>query len=296
MESQAFAVVMAGGSGTRLWPMSTEGRPKQLLALDGSSLIRETVARLRPLFPLERISIVTVRNQAEAVREHLPEIRPENVIEEPLGRDTAPCIGLAAVHLKRIHPAAVMVALPADHYIEEAGRFRQALTSGIRLAQQGHLVTLGIVPDRPAAGYGYIEAGEYLSESQHGLEAMRVERFIEKPSLEDARRLLETPNHYWNSGIFIWQVERILEELAEHMPALYRGLEEIEESWDTLERDGLMGRIYGRQEAMSIDRGVMQKASRTVVIPVEMGWSDLGDWSSVTSVLEKDGNGNAVRA
>ena len=294
--AEAYVVVMAGGAGTRLWPLSTKERPKQFLTLDGSSLIQETVARLTPLFPPERICVVTVRGQIELIRKHLPEIPLENVIEEPFGRNTAPCIGLAAIYLKQIDPATVMVVLPADHYIKEEGRFRQALTLGIRMARQGNLVTLGIVPDRPATGYGYIEAEKGLSESHHGLKGERVEHFIEKPSLERAKTFFERGNYYWNSGVFTWKVERILEEIATYMPKLYKGLQKIEAHWETPERDALVEEVYKEQEAVSIDHGVMESVSQIAVIPVEIGWNDLGDWSSVSSVLEKDEGGNVIRA
>jgi mannose-1-phosphate guanylyltransferase len=296
VEAEAFAVVMAGGRGTRLWPVSTEERPKQFLTLNGRSLIQETVDRLTSLFPAERIWIVTVKGQRELTQEHLPEIPLENIIEEPVGCNTALCIGLASIYLKRIDPAAVMAALPADHFIKDEKSFRQALTLGMRMAQQGYLVTLGIVPNRPATGYGYIEAGEDLSQSYHGLKAESVARFIEKPSLATAKRFIRMGNYYWNSGIFIWKVERILEELATHMPELYTGLEQIEASWRRPELNDVIARVYRRQESVSIDHGVMEKASRIAVIPVEMGWNDLGDWSSLSSVLEKDTDGNVIRA
>lgn len=296
MEPEAFAVVMAGGKGTRLWPVSTEERPKQFLALDRRSLIQETVARLTPLFPVKRICIVTVKRQAELIREQLPEVLPEQIIEEPLGRNTALCIGLAAIHLKRINPGAVMVALPADHFIEREEPFREALTLGSKMAQRGCLVTLGIVPDHPATGYGYIEGGKTVLEAQDHLNAYCVERFIEKPSLARAEEFLKTGNYYWNSGIFIWKVERILEEIARHTPELYRGLREIEACWESPELEQVTAKVYKDQEPVSIDHAVMEKASQIAVIPVEMGWNDLGDWSSVSSVLEKDEDGNAIRA
>ena len=296
MESEAFAIVMAGGGGTRLWPLSTKKIPKQFLSLNKRSLIQETVTRISPLFPYERICIVTVRGQTKLIKEHLPEILPENIIEEPLARNTAPCIGLAALFLKKIDPTAVMIVLPADHFIENEKRFRQALALGIRIAQEEYLVTLGIVPDRPATGYGYIEGGKDVSEVQNRLKAYRVERFIEKPSLERAKTFLKTGNYYWNSGVFIWKVERILEGIATHMPTLYSGLRKIEAHWETPERDALIAKVYREQEAVSIDHGVMERASQIAVIPVEMGWNDLGDWDSVSSVLEKDEDGNAIRA
>jgi mannose-1-phosphate guanylyltransferase len=250
--------------------------------------------------------VVTVRGQGELIREHLPEIPVKNIFEEPLARNTAPCIGFAAIHLKQIDPAAVMVVLPADHYIEEAGRFLQALTFGMEVAQkgfqpggsspEGHLATLGIVPDYPATGYGYIAAGDVLSGSQDAIKAYRVEHFTEKPSLSRAKTFLEKGNYYWNSGVFIWKVERILEEIARHMPGLYSGLKEIEKHWETPNSEQVVTEVYKGQKATSIDHGVMEKASRIAVIPVEMGWNDLGDWNSLSSVLEKDADGNVIRA
>ena len=296
MESEAFAIVMAGGGGTRLWPLSTKKIPKQFLSLNKRSLIQETVTRISPLFPYERIYVVTVRGQGELVREHLPEIPVKNILEEPLARNTAPCLGFAATFLKRIDPTAVMVVLPADHFIKKEGRFRQALTLGMEVAQKGYLATLGIVPDHPATGYGYIAAGDVLSGSQDAIKAYHVKHFIEKPSLARAKTFLAKGNYYWNSGIFIWKVKRILEGIATHMPTLYSGLRKIEAHWETPERDALIAKVYREQEAVSIDHGVMERASQIAVIPVEMGWNDLGDWDSVSSVLEKDEDGNAIRA
>jgi mannose-1-phosphate guanylyltransferase len=296
VKSEAFAVVMAGGRGARLWPMSTEKRPKQFLVLNQRSLIQETLARIMPLFPMERIFVVTVRKQAELIGEHLPKIPLENIIKEPLGRNTALCIGLAAIHLKRIDPAAVMVALPADHFIEKEESFREALLLGIQTAQQGHLVTLGIVPDHPATGYGYIKGGKAILKVQDRLKAHLVERFTEKPSSARAETFLKTSNYYWNSGIFIWKVQRILKEIAYHSPELYSGLRKIEAYWGTLELEEVIAEVYKDQESVSIDHAVMEKSSRIAVIPVEMGWNDLGDWSSVSSVLTKDRDGNVIRA
>lgn len=297
-ESKAFAVVMAGGSGTRLWPLSTKERPKQFLALNKRSLIQETVARLAPLFSYEGIYIVTVREQRALIREHLPGIPSGNVIEEPLPRNTAPCIGLVAILLKQIDPAAVMVALPADHFIENEERFRQALTLGMKVAQDGYLVTLGIIPNRPATGYGYIkiDSGQGIISSLGVLSACHVERFVEKPSLERAKDFLDTGEYYWNSGIFIWKVERILEEIARHMPELFRGLKEIEAHWRMPELDRVISEIYSELEAISIDHGVLERAGKLALIPVEMGWSDLGDWNSLSSVFRKDKGGNVIRA
>ena len=276
MEPEAFAVVMAGGRGTRLWPVSTEERPKQFLAINRRSLIQETVVRLTPLFPVKRICVVTVKGQSELIREQLPEIPIENILEEPLARNTAPCLGFAATFLKRIDPTAVMVSLPADHFIEKEGRFRQALTLGMEVAQTGYLATLGIVPDYPATGYGYIESGKTVLDAQDHLKAYCVERFAEKPCSAKAEAFLKTGNYYWNSGIFIWKVERILEEIARHMPELYSGLREIEKHWETPASEQVTAAVYRGQKAVSIDHAVMEKASRIAVIPVEMGWNDLG--------------------
>lgn len=297
MEPRAFAAVMAGGSGTRLWPLSTPNRPKQFIVLDGRSLIQRTVARLAPLFPSERIHIVTVEGQDELVRQHLPEIPHENIIKEPLGRNTAPCVGLAALFLKKIDPTAVMVALPADHHIEKEERLRQALALGIQVAEAGYLVTLGIVPHRPATGYGYIEAGEVLrSLPRDDLKAHQAKSFTEKPHQERAEEFLNRGNYYWNSGIFIWKVERILEEIQGHMPKLGSGLRRIEAHWEAPHLTRVIAEVYREQEAVSIDHGVMERASRAAVIPVEMGWNDLGDWNSLSSIFPKDQKGNVIRA
>jgi mannose-1-phosphate guanylyltransferase len=295
MGPKAFAVVLAGGSGTRLWPLSTPERPKQFLVFNKKSLIQETVARLAPLFPPERIYIVARGEQEGLIQEHLPEIPPGNIIKEPLARDTAPSIGLAALFLKKIDPSAIMVVIPSDHFIEKTESFCQALTLGIEAAREEYLVTLGIVPARPATGYGYIEVGEALPLYRDGLRAYHVRKFIEKPSLREAKEFLRMGNYYWNSGIFIFKVERILEELEKYMPELYRGLKRLEGHWKTLNSEVLL-EVYQEQEAVSISYGVMERTSRLVVIPVEMGWHDLGDWDSLNAAFRKDEKGNLIRA
>ncbi len=296
--TRAFAVVMAGGRGERLWPLSTPKRPKQFLPLLGErTMLQETVARISPLIPKEDVYVVTPREWAALAREQL-ELDEENLIEEPFGRNTAPCVGLAATLLRAKDPRGVMVVLPADHVIKDEKRFLEVLEAAIEVASSGGwLLTLGIVPDRPATGYGYIQRGELLTKVD-GLEVYRARRFTEKPDEETARRFLAQGDFYWNSGMFIWRVDTILEEIAAHLPKLHAGLLRIREhlgSKSKPEPDRVIEEVYREQESISIDYGVMERSSRVLVIPAEIGWSDVGDWAALGALLPKDEAGNAVQ-
>lgn len=296
-----FAVIIAGGRGERLWPLSRKGRPKQFLRLLGErTLLQQTVERIRPLVPLRNTYIVVGREHVEIVREQLPELPAENIIVEPMGRGTAPCVGLAATYLSRIDPHGVMIVLPADHAIANAERFLQKLDAAASAAKEGtHLVTLGITPDRPATGYGYIKAIKPFGVRAPGAsnEVLAVERFTEKPDLETAERFLAEGGYYWNSGMFIWRVDAILGEIKAHMPRLYSGLMEIEKHTGSGNYEQELERIYAQQETNSIDYGIMEKTDRALLIPAgEIGWSDVGDWAALSAVLETDAAGNLVRA
>ncbi len=295
--SPAFAVIMAGGSGTRFWPYSRQKRPKHLLDIfGGKSLLQQTIARLIPLIPPERILVVTAREHSREVIRQSPELPGINIVSEPLGRNTAACIGLAAEHIRRRVTNAVMVALPADQLITDQESFRHTLAAAIETARlNASLITIGIKPSAPETGYGYIQLAEIAQEVQ-GKKVYRVGAFREKPSPRRAREFLARGDHLWNSGIFIWQVKVIREEMEKSLPDLFRLLEEIGQSLGTRQEAKTLKANYGKMEPVSIDYGVMEKAKRVLVIPGEFDWRDLGSWDAFWEFSEKDQEKNAVWA
>jgi mannose-1-phosphate guanylyltransferase len=290
-----YAVIMAGGGGTRLWPLSRKAQPKQMLNLfDERSLFQASVERLEGIFSSERILVVTVEDQAVELQEQCPDIPPENFILEPMPRGTASVVGLAAVALQARDPQAVMAVLTADHYIGEEHKFQQALRSAYDVAQDGYLVTLGIQPTFPATGYGYIQRGKPIG-VYGGLDAYHVLRFKEKPDEQQAKQLLATGDHAWNSGMFVWRVDRILAEFERQMPALYSGLEEIAQAWLSAEHRTVIAKVWPSLKAETIDYGIMEGADRVAVIPAaDWKWSDVGSWESLFEVLPTDAQGNIV--
>jgi mannose-1-phosphate guanylyltransferase len=289
-----FALIMAGGSGTRLWPLSRENRPKQSLQLVGKrSMFQHAVDRLSPVFSPERIWVVTRAAHANLLQAQTPELPVGNLILEPAGRGTAPAIGLAAIHLRRADPYAVMAVLTADHYISDTERFRQVLSAALQAARQGYLVTLGIQPSSPSTGYGYIEQGSVLGEME-GFQIFHVRRFTEKPNRETAARMVAGGIYSWNSGMFIWQVERILEEFERQMPEFYSSLMEVDAALGTPDYEAVLSRVWPRIAKQTIDYGIMEGARDVVVIPVEMGWTDIGSWGSLVELLPTDDQGNIL--
>ncbi len=285
------AVILAGGIGSRFWPLSRETTPKQLLKVVGDeSLLKSTIKRLSPVVKPANISIVTNARQAEIIKLHLAGTKRTQspwYIIEPMGRNTAPAIGLAAVELMKRDPEAVMAVLPADHLIEDGRAFRTILSKAVSVAEDGLLVTFGIKPTSPETAYGYIKSARTFKR-KNGLMVRKVERFVEKPDIRRARAFLRQGGYYWNSGIFLWKASRILEEFKRHMPDLYELLMAIREGMDIEE-------AYGRMPSVSIDHGVLEKTKDVVVIPVDFPWSDLGSWNSFADVLERDSNGNIIK-
>ncbi|MDQ4078589.1 MAG: sugar phosphate nucleotidyltransferase [Chloroflexota bacterium] len=289
-----YALIMAGGSGTRLWPLSRVQRPKQFLDLASNlTMLQEAQKRLLPLIPPERTFIATNREYADLVARQLPTVPIPNILSEPEARGTAAAIGLAAVHLRRRDPEAVMVVLTADHLIREVEIFRQILRVAMDVAAQNWLVTLGIHPAYPETGYGYIEQGELLA-SIDGFESFQVARFVEKPDHATATQFVHSGRYTWNSGMFMWKVERILAEMEQHMPQLHAGLLEIEGSLGTDRAVEVLAHAWPRLPNQSIDYGIMEKAEQVAVLPVDIGWSDVGSWAAVYDTLPHDARGNAV--
>lgn len=291
-----YALIMAGGSGTRLWPLSRQQMPKQALQLmDERTMFQISIERIAPLFPPERILVVTRAEYARILSAQSPQIPPENFILEPEGRGTAPAIGLGALHIQKRDPGAVMVVLTADHFIARVPDFLAALRAAIQAARGGSLVTLGIRPSFPSTGYGYIQQGEELADLE-GLPVYRLARFTEKPSAPVAQEMLDQGSYSWNSGMFIWQVERIMAEFARQMPAFSAQLSRIGSALATPRYDEVLAQVWPGVAKQTIDYGVMEGALSAAVIPVEIGWTDVGSWNSLAEVLPLDGDGNAVRA
>ena len=289
-----YALIMAGGSGTRLWPRSRGSRPKQLLSLlSERTMLQEACQRIAPLVPDDKIFVVTSEVYTDVVRRQIPQVPTANIIGEPEGHGTAPCIGLSALYLRRLDREAVMAVLTADHYIEKADELRRALAAAAQVAEEGHLVTLGIEPDRPATGYGYIERAEKLAQvGRH--EVYRVEKFTEKPDPATAKAFVESGRYYWNSGMFIWKVSVILREFQKLMPQLYSQLMEIDAALGTAEERAVLERIWPQVENETIDYGIMERAEDVAVIPVDIGWSDVGSWATLYELLPADEEGNVV--
>ncbi len=271
--STYYAVVMAGGGGTRFWPLSRQDRPKQLLPILGDeSMLRRTVERLFPLFPADRIFVITGKAHAAAVREDLEILPQENIIDEPVGRDTAPCVGLAAALLDWRDPGSTFCALPADHFIGDVARFHSALRAAYDEAQTGALVTFGVKPRHPATGYGYLER-----------EGKRVKRFCEKPDEPTAQRFVASGRHYWNSGIFVWKSRSILEEFRRRLPQHHSVIEEISRHFGTSRLPAVLAQEFPKMSRISIDYGVMEKADEVVMIEADFEWDDVGSWKAAAA-------------
>ena len=288
-------VIMAGGRGERFWPKSRWTRPKQFMDLTGSgSLLYLTYKRAARLVTPERIFVVTGREYRDITRENLPELPAENIIIEPAGRNTAPCIGLAATVLRYRCPGATMIVVPADHLIKDEEKFTAALATAARLARHtGGLVTLGIRPTRPETGYGYVKTGAGVELEKGGL-AYQVSRFVEKPDAEKARQLLADGGYLWNAGIFIWDVSVILEAFRLYLPDIYAGLLRLAASIGTDTYEQVLESVYPGFPKISIDYGIMEKAAKVYTVPGDFHWDDVGTWKSLERVFGSDANGNVI--
>jgi mannose-1-phosphate guanylyltransferase len=291
------AVIMAGGAGTRFWPASRAARPKQLLALVGKdSMLRQTVARLGDLAPPAQTLIVTNERLLPAVREQLPELPAASLVGEPCKRDTAPCIGLAALLVSRDDPTAVMAVLPADHVIRSADRFQDAVRQGVALVERhrGRIVTFGIRPTYPAEIFGYIQRGARLDVRAGESPAFVVKQFREKPDVATATQYVASGDYYWNSGIFIWKAQTIIDALAERQPEMLAHLQHIVAAWGRPEQDEVFRREFSAIKPISIDYAVMEHARDVTVIEAPYDWDDLGSWQSLSRLLGADAHDNTV--
>lgn len=289
------ALIMAGGRGERFWPRSRKSCPKQFLSLtgDGKTMIQLTVERILSLVEMEDIYVATNRDYRELVQKQLPKLPKENILCEPVGRNTAPCIGLGAAHMARKYPDAVMMVLASDHLIQKPEAFRKELEHACRVAEAGeNLVTLGIQPTYPETGYGYICHG--LQAAYPEEHAYPVERFVEKPNLEKAREYLASGHYLWNSGMFIWKVSTIQKKLDQYMPVVAEGLQKIQAAIGTPEQEAVLDREFRQFPSESVDYGIMEKADHIYTIPGDFGWDDVGSWLAVERIQPADGQGNVI--
>ena len=293
-----FGVIMAGGSGTRFWPLSREKMPKQLLKIGGTdTLIEQTVSRILPMITRENLYIVTNDSLADAIGMQLTAKLggswENNFIIEPEAKNTAPALGLAALHLQRIDPDGVMVVLSADHFIKRTDEMLRLLRIAGKAANYNYLVTLGIKPDRPETGYGYIKAGGKCKDA--GIDELcKIEAFVEKPDIATARDYVVQGNYYWNSGIFIWKIRTLLQELEKNAASLFLGLMEIKKSIGTDKEASVIKNVFEKLESVSIDYALMEKTAIAAVIPADIGWSDVGSWTALSEVSDRDASGNVI--
>ena len=292
--AKIYAVIMAGGGGTRFWPWSREKSPKQVLPiLSNRPMIWETVERVRPFVPAEQIMIVTASWQARELQKQVPQIPANNILREPQGRNTAPCLCLAALYIQQRDPEAVMAVLPADHFISDRKLFLQTLKGAAQFAaEQNFLVTLGIQPTEPETGYGYIQKGEKLGKAA-GVEIFRAKTFREKPTRAKARRYLRQGDYLWNSGMFVWKVRIFLEALEKLLPSLYGGMLEMKSFLGTPRESLALKKVYARIQPISVDYGVMEKAHNVALMPAKFPWNDVGSWAALAQIWPQDEAGNA---
>jgi mannose-1-phosphate guanylyltransferase/mannose-6-phosphate isomerase len=312
--NNVYAVILAGGSGTRFWPLSRETCPKQMLQIVGEdTLLRQTIKRINGFVPPENIWIVTTEDKAQDMRFHLEPLGPLSkeiqFLMEPVGRNTGPAIGLAAIHLHKLSPDSIMIVMPSDHAIPETEKFLSDLRIAIQGAEEGHLITFGIKPNRPETGYGYIKVDHSSKATVEGL--VKVERFFEKPDLQTAITYLSDGSYFWNSGIFVWKTSQILSEIKNHLPSVYKTLKEIEsllfvpdkpnrpdqpEKPDKPnQRHALCTMRYEALDPISIDYGIMERSQNVLMVPARFQWSDLGSWAALDEIVEKDNSGNIIR-
>ena len=291
--SNVYAIIMAGGSGTRFWPRSRAAWPKQFLVIGSGeqSLLQRSVARIETLVPPERVFVVTNARHVEATRRQLPNVPPDQILGEPVGRNTAACVAWGASHIRRRDPEAVVAVLPADPHIGDEIEYLRVLSRAIGTVTREALVTIGITPDRAETGYGYIELGDAITPV-----AFAGKRFVEKPDRATAEAYVAAKTFLWNSGMFFFRVDTIAREFASHLPELHAATQRYDEAASRGTENALVNDTYGTLPSISFDHGVMEKAEHIVVVPGAFGWDDVGHWASAWDLADKDGRGNALSA
>ncbi|MDA8431423.1 MAG: mannose-1-phosphate guanylyltransferase/mannose-6-phosphate isomerase [Nitrospiraceae bacterium] len=292
-----YAVILAGGSGTRFWPLSRETSPKQMLRVFGDlTMIQQTVARLGDAMPKENIYIVTGQKYAYEIGQQLLEVEGAEgvkILNEPEAKNTAPAIGFAAAHIAKKSPDAVMAVMPSDHIIAKNDVFMEVLRRAKALARRGYLTTIGIKPDRPETGYGYIQTGRSISKDA-AMGEFEVTRFVEKPDLKTAKQYMKSGGYLWNSGIFVWRVKDVLAEIRRQLPEFYRGIVAIEKAIGKKTEEEAVASAFRAFKPVSIDYGIMERAKKVAVISADIGWSDMGSLRAIEDISEKDEAGNVV--
>ena len=285
------AVILAGGSGTRFWPLSRQDHPKQLLPLAGNAepLIASTVRRLEPLVSAGQVWVATGPRLVDATRRALPQVPASQFLVEPVARNTAPPIGWAAATIARRDPEALVAVLPADHHVRQEASFREVLERALATAADGFLTTVGIRPTRPETGYGYIELGQPVRDGAH-----EVARFVEKPPRDRAQEYLDGGKHLWNAGMFFFRASVMRRAIADHLPALADGLAKLDAAAARGDEVSVLGEVFAGLPAISIDHGVMEKAGKLAVVPGDFGWNDVGSWEVAWELADRDPRGNAL--
>jgi len=298
MNKNYFCVIMAGGVGSRFWPLSRIPRPKQFLDVlgTGRSLLQQTFDRYVAICPPENIFVVTNESYKELVEEQLPLMNRENILLEPMRRNTAPCIAYANFRIKSINPNAMVIVAPADHLILKEAEFHRVIRKALDFTEKNDaLLTLGIKPNRPETGYGYIQIQADPTRNIHSItDVVKVKTFTEKPNIEMAKIFLQSGEFYWNSGMFIWSLKSIMASMKTNLPEIIQSFEKGESNFGTPEEKDFIRKTYSECKSISIDYGVMEKADNVYVLGTEIGWSDLGTWGSLYENSEKDKNNNAV--
>ncbi len=290
-----YALIAAGGHGTRLWPMSRARLPKQMLPLiDEHSMFRTSVERIEPLFPPADIFVVTGAEHAADLMREAPQIPQENFIIEPYPKNTGPALALALATMQKRDPEATVAILTADHHIGQPRKFRQVLQAAWQIAQAGRIVTLGIAPTYPATGFGYIEQGEAIGEVD-GFAYYQSRRFTEKPDIVRATHFLASGHYSWNSGMFVWRVDRAMQDLERYQPAMYALCSYLQSAFDAPEYQQKLHDVWESMPRLSIDVAIMEKAEHIAVIPIDLGWSDVGTWASLYDILPQDSFGNCIK-
>jgi mannose-1-phosphate guanylyltransferase len=280
-----YALILSGGAGTRLWPRSRRKKPKQFLDLVGDrSMLQDTVERVTELIPDERIFVVAPPEHRALIHEQLPELRADHLVIEPYPRGNAAAIGLAMAALHAFDPDAVVAVLPSDHVIEKKSAFRNVLLAATAAADAGWLVTLGITPERADTGFGYIEAGDRI-ELSAPLPVYKVKRFIEKPKKEAAETLLAAGGHYWNAGMFVWRVSAIIDAYREHLPKTAQALDALADAIGTPRYESALAEVWDETDRTTIDYGIAERAKNMAVVPADIGWQDVGNWSRLADIV-----------
>ena len=289
------SLIMAGGKGTRFWPLSTEEKPKQFLNLIGEeTMIQMTVNRIKPIIPIERVFVCTGEMYVDLVKEQLPELPEQNIIVEPEGRNTAPCIALSAFVIKKYYKDANMIVLPSDHLISDEDEFRNVIKNADEFVKENKeaIITLGMEPTRPETGYGYIRYGKD-EKVINNHKVIKVHAFVEKPNKEKAESYIKEGNYLWNGGMFLWSADNILNQIEKYSNDTYEALKDIE-TLANEEIQELINNNYHKTEAISIDYAVMEKSDSIYVVPSRFGWDDVGSWEALDRYREKDDKGNVL--